>query len=243
MGATAAIEFGIRHPHMALSLTAAAAGSGASTDPAAKRRFQEECAAVRRAHRARGHAGYGRTLLRRHRARAVPRQGSRAVGPSSSASSPRGRLWVTRCTMIGVQSRRAPLFERKAELATIPAPVLIIAGDEDDTTLDLALFLKRTIPRCGLHDAAEDRSQHQPGRAGGLQRGRREFSSTPSNAAAGAISVTVAGKSLHARPARQVSRRCAIRARIDGLLRRQRRDLHVLRPHFLRADRCRHSRE
>ena len=54
------------------------------------------------------------------------------------------------CTMIGVQSRRAPLFERKAELATIPAPVLIIAGDEDDTTLDLALFLKRTIPRCGL---------------------------------------------------------------------------------------------
>ena len=29
-------------------------------------------------------------------------------------------------------------------------PVLIIAGDEDDTTLDVALFLKRTIPRCGL---------------------------------------------------------------------------------------------
>ena len=44
MGATAAIEFGIRHPQMALSLTAAAAGSGASTDPAAKRKFQEECA-------------------------------------------------------------------------------------------------------------------------------------------------------------------------------------------------------
>jgi pimeloyl-ACP methyl ester carboxylesterase len=44
MGATAVIEFGIRHPQMALSLTAAAAGSGASTDPATKRRFQEECA-------------------------------------------------------------------------------------------------------------------------------------------------------------------------------------------------------
>src|SRR6185436_15937491 len=84
MGATAAIEFGIRHPHMALSLTAAAAGSGASTDPAAKRRFPEGSA--------QGHA----------------------------------------CTMIGVQSRRVPLFEREAELAAIPAPVLIIAGDEDD---------------------------------------------------------------------------------------------------------------
>jgi len=53
-------------------------------------------------------------------------------------------------TMVGVQSRRMPLFERKAELAAIPAPVLVIAGDEDDSTLDLALFLKRTIPRCGL---------------------------------------------------------------------------------------------
>ena len=45
---------------------------------------------------------------------------------------------------------RVPLLERKAELAGITAPVLVIAGDEDDFTLDLALFLKRTIPRCGL---------------------------------------------------------------------------------------------
>src|SRR4029453_17885878 len=37
MGATAALEFGIRHPQMALSLTAAAAGSGASLGPVAKR--------------------------------------------------------------------------------------------------------------------------------------------------------------------------------------------------------------
>ena len=29
-------------------------------------------------------------------------------------------------------------------------PVLVIVGDEDDTTLDLAVFLKRTVPRCGL---------------------------------------------------------------------------------------------
>jgi len=53
-------------------------------------------------------------------------------------------------TMRGVQSRRVPLFERKAELASIPVPMLVIAGDEDDSTLDLAVFLKRTIPRCGL---------------------------------------------------------------------------------------------
>jgi pimeloyl-ACP methyl ester carboxylesterase len=52
--------------------------------------------------------------------------------------------------MRGVQAPRVPLFERKAELAGITAPVLVIAGDEDDSTLGLTLFLKRTIPRCGL---------------------------------------------------------------------------------------------
>lgn len=149
MGATAAIEFGIRHPAMALSLTAAAAGSGASTDPAAKRRFQEECASF---------------------AQRIEREGMQAMaefycaGPARVQyrdKDPRGWAEFKRQfaegsakgharTMIGVQSRRVPLFERKAELAAIPVPVLIIAGDEDDSTLDLALFLKRTIPRCGL---------------------------------------------------------------------------------------------
>jgi len=149
MGATAAIEFGIRHPQMALSLTAAAAGSGASTDPAAKRRFQEECESF---------------------AARIEREGMPAMaelycaGPARvqyRAKDPRGWAEFKRQfaegsaagharTMRGVQSRRVPLFERKAELAAIPVPMLVIAGDEDDSTLDLAVFLKRTVPRCGL---------------------------------------------------------------------------------------------
>ena len=149
MGATAVIEFGIRHPAMALSLTAAAAGTGGSTDPEAKRRFAEECIAI---------------------AARIERDGLRAVaevycqGPARTQlrdKDPRG--WAEfkqqfaegsakghALTMIGVQSRRLPLFERKAELAAMQVPLLVIAGDEDDSTLDLALFLKRTVPRCGL---------------------------------------------------------------------------------------------
>jgi pimeloyl-ACP methyl ester carboxylesterase len=53
-------------------------------------------------------------------------------------------------TMRGVQARRTPLLERQAELNAVSAPVLVIAGDEDDSTLETALFLKRNIPRCGL---------------------------------------------------------------------------------------------
>ena len=149
MGATAAIEFGIRHPQMAMSLTAAAGGSGASTDPAAKRRFQEDCASL---------------------AGRIEREGMPAMaelycaGPSRVQyrdKDPRGWTEFKRQfaegsakgharTMLGVQGKRVPLFERKEELAALEMPVLVIAGDEDDSTLDLAVFLKRTIPRCGL---------------------------------------------------------------------------------------------
>jgi pimeloyl-ACP methyl ester carboxylesterase len=149
MGATAAVEFGIRHPGMALSLTAAACGSGASTDPAAKKKFHDDCLAF---------------------ADRIEREGMPAMaelycaGPARvqyQQKDPRG--WVEfkqqfadgsakghAMTMRGVQGPRVPLFERKAELNAISDPVLVIAGDEDDSTLDLALFLKRNIPRCGL---------------------------------------------------------------------------------------------
>src|SRR5690242_12207122 len=43
MGATAALEAGIRHPGMVLSIVAAAGGGGGSTDPERKRKFQAEC--------------------------------------------------------------------------------------------------------------------------------------------------------------------------------------------------------
>jgi pimeloyl-ACP methyl ester carboxylesterase len=149
MGATASLEFGIRHPDLALSLTAAAAGSGASTDARLRQRYQDDCAAL---------------------AARIEREGLAQVAEFYCASparltyrgkDPRGWAEFKRQfaegsatgrarTMLGVQGRRAPLFERKAELAALQLPVLVIAGDDDDGTLDVALFLKRTIPRCGL---------------------------------------------------------------------------------------------
>ena len=45
MGATAGLEFAIRHPGKATALVIAAGGGGGSTDPDAKKRFKEECEA------------------------------------------------------------------------------------------------------------------------------------------------------------------------------------------------------
>jgi pimeloyl-ACP methyl ester carboxylesterase len=140
---------GVQFRHVSRVGTPRESCSGASTDPAAKRRFQQECASFAERIEREGMpamaelycVGTARVQYRDKDPRGWS-EFKRQFAEGSAAGHAR--------TMIGVQSRRAPLFERKTELAAIPVPVLVVAGDEDDTTLDVALFLKRTIPRCGL---------------------------------------------------------------------------------------------
>jgi pimeloyl-ACP methyl ester carboxylesterase len=149
MGATAALEFGIRHPGLALSLTAAAAGGGSTTDPEKHRRFHDECMGFADRLERDGIAAmaeiYCATPSRVQYRDKDPR-GWTEFKRQFAEGSARGHA----LTMRGVQARRVPFFERPAELRAIPVPVLVIAGDEDDSTLEQALFLKRHIPRCGL---------------------------------------------------------------------------------------------
>jgi pimeloyl-ACP methyl ester carboxylesterase len=53
-------------------------------------------------------------------------------------------------TMRGVQVRRPSLYDLEAEFRAMPAPLLVMVGDEDDHCLQPGLFLKRTVPRCGI---------------------------------------------------------------------------------------------
>jgi pimeloyl-ACP methyl ester carboxylesterase len=149
MGATAALEFGIRYPTMPLSLTAAAGGSGGSTDPAQKRKFHDECLAFADRLEREGIAAMAELYCAgsaRVQYRDKDRRGWEEFKRQFAEGSARGHA----LTMRGVQGPRMPFFERKAELNAIAAPVLVLAGDEDDSTLELAIFLKRNIPRCGL---------------------------------------------------------------------------------------------
>lgn len=149
MGATAALEFGIRHPGLALSLTVAAGGGGGTTDPDKLRKFRDDCAATADRIERDGLAAiaeiYCATPSRTPYRDKDPR-GWAEFKRQFTEGSARGRA----LTMRGIQGARTPFFARAAELAAIDLPVLVIAGDEDDSTLELALFLKRTVPRCGL---------------------------------------------------------------------------------------------
>ena len=147
MGGNATLHFGLLHPDMALSLTVAGAGYG--SNPAETEQFRADAAAM---------------------AERYETQGSRAVAETYSLSparvqyrekDPRG--WAlfreilgqhdatgAALTMRGVQARR-PTFDDLADgLKALAIPTLIVAGDEDDLSLDASLWLKRTVPSAAL---------------------------------------------------------------------------------------------
>jgi len=53
-------------------------------------------------------------------------------------------------TMRGLQARRPNLLDLKDRFAKMKVPALIYCGDEDDHTLQTGIYLKKTIPACGL---------------------------------------------------------------------------------------------
>jgi pimeloyl-ACP methyl ester carboxylesterase len=149
MGATAALEFAIRHAGKVTALVIAAGGGGGATDPAAKARFKEECEAF---------------------ARRIDQEGMPAMAELYCASSSRityrskdprgweefkhqfaeGSATGHAMTMRGVQGARQPFFERTEALRAIAEPVLVVIGDEDESTHGLAVHLKQHVPRCGV---------------------------------------------------------------------------------------------
>ncbi len=53
-------------------------------------------------------------------------------------------------TMRGVQARRPSIYDLEDGLRDMNVPTLVIAGDEDDHCLQPGVFLKKTVPACGL---------------------------------------------------------------------------------------------
>jgi pimeloyl-ACP methyl ester carboxylesterase len=50
----------------------------------------------------------------------------------------------------GVVLKRPTIFELEPQLTQLQVPTLVITGDEDESTIDPSLFMKRMIPNSGL---------------------------------------------------------------------------------------------
>ena len=147
MGAFATLHFGLDYPDRALSLVAAGVGYGAEKTREAE--FRQAAQQAARGFETRGSRAFAEIY------------GSSAARVQFEAKDPRGwREFVDQLaehsplgaanTMRGVQAVRPSLYDLEDQIKRLALPTLIVAGDEDDNSLQPSIFLKRTIPASGL---------------------------------------------------------------------------------------------
>jgi pimeloyl-ACP methyl ester carboxylesterase len=147
MGAFATLHLGLRHPALVRSLTAAGVGYGAA--PGKRAQFQAEVDGAIVRIRAEGMRRFAATYARgptRLRFAEKDARGHAEFAALLAEHSTEGSA----LTMQGVQRERPALSDLEAGFRAMTLPTLIIAGDEDDPTLEPALFLKRTIRSAAL---------------------------------------------------------------------------------------------
>jgi pimeloyl-ACP methyl ester carboxylesterase len=144
MGGSTALHFGVRHPEMARSLIVAAAGSG-STDNDEFRRTWRDLSGRLRHEGIAALSDYASGPTRLQLKRKDPK-GWQEFYDLLMQHSPVG----SGLTALGVQVARPPLFAWESELRALQVPTLVLVGDEDTPCIEPSLFMKLTIPKCGL---------------------------------------------------------------------------------------------
>lgn len=154
MGAFAALHFGMTYGGRALSLVAAGIGYGAQ--PEVRAQFQADSHTLANSMMEQGmqHTadtyGHGPTRLQ---LRDKDPQGFAEFIRQFAEHSALGSA----NTQLGCQAQRPSLYDLTAEMAAIQVPLLVVAGDEDEPTLEPSLLIKRTVasaalamlPKCG----------------------------------------------------------------------------------------------
>ena len=161
MGAFATLHLGLRHPHLARSLTAAGVGYGAAPDK--RQQFRVEIDSSVAKLRAGGMEKFA-TIYAHGPTRLVFEEKDPRGFAEFEAQMAEHSTEGSALTMLGVQRERPSLFELEAQFRKLKLPTFIIAGDEDDPTLEPALYLKRVIsssallvmPKCGHTMNLED---------------------------------------------------------------------------------------
>ena len=161
MGAFATLHLGLRHPHLARSLTAAGVGYGAAADKRAQFRAEIDGSVAKL--RAGGIEKFA-NIYAHGPTRLVFEEKDPRGFAEFEAQMTEHSTEGSALTMLGVQRERPSLFDLEDEFRKLTLPTFIIAGDEDDPTLEPALYLKRTIassallvmPKCGHTMNLED---------------------------------------------------------------------------------------
>lgn len=147
MGGFAALHFGLERPGRAMSLVVAGAGYGAEKQ--FETYFRDVSLEVARQFEAQGSEQFAKTYAlgasRVQFQNKDPRGWAEFAALLAQHSAPGAAN-----TMRGVQARRPSIYDLEDRLRTMAVPTLVIVGDEDDHCIQPGVFMKRTIPACGL---------------------------------------------------------------------------------------------
>lgn len=147
MGAFATLHLGLDQPERATSLTVAGIGYGAEKTMEAT--FRELSELTAQGFERAGSEAFAETYAvgsARVQFQNKDPRGWQTFKARLARHDPKGAA----NTMRGVQATRPSLYDLEDELQRLRLPTLIVAGDEDDHSLQPSLFLKRTIPASGL---------------------------------------------------------------------------------------------
>ena len=147
MGGFCTVHFGLRTPQRALSLTVAGAGYGCEKE--FEDYFRGVSLEVAEQFEKLGAKEFSKIYAlgaSRVQFQNKDPRGWQEFADRLAAHSDRGAA----NTMRGVQARRPSFYDLEDGLKQMHVPTLVVVGDEDDHCLQPGIFLKKTIPACGL---------------------------------------------------------------------------------------------
>ncbi|GAA6202745.1 alpha/beta hydrolase [Aquicoccus sp. SU-CL01552] len=147
MGGFATAHFGLIAPERALSLTIAGTGYGAEKE--FEEYFRGVSLSVADNFETKGAKAFSKIYAEGASRVQFQNKDPRGWAEFAQRLSTHDDLGAA-LTMRGVQARRPSLYDLEAEFARMEVPTLVMAGDEDDHCIQTSIYLKKTIPACGL---------------------------------------------------------------------------------------------
>ena len=147
MGGFATLHLALTHLHRLLS--AAIGGVGYGSQPEKEEQFRRESIAIADAFEKTGSAVVAESYAVGPARVQLQNKNPAAWREFKDALAQHDALGAAN-TMRGVQVRRPSLYAMRDQLAAMQTPLLIVAGDEDEGSLEPSLMLKRTIPTSAL---------------------------------------------------------------------------------------------
>ena len=147
MGGFAALHFGLERPGRAMSLVVAGAGYGAEKQ--FETYFRDVSLEVARQFEAQGSEQFAKTYALGASRVQFQNKDPRGWAEFAALLAQHSASGAAN-TMRGVQARRPSIYDLEDRLRTMAVPTLVIVGDEDDHCIQPGVFMKRTIPACGL---------------------------------------------------------------------------------------------